>query len=112
MDEQVLQVKQKHEPKMKQEAVRLNLTSYCILLNSKITRNRVLQIEVEYLNSLKNKGIKRPIGFEDLPEAIPGPTNKLLDFKTKKMKKRYVLREHLALGVLFIFLSDIMLLQT
>lgn len=37
--------------------------------------------------------MKRPIGFDNLPEAAPGATNKLLDFKTNKEKKKKELGE-------------------
>ena len=50
-------------------------------------------LETEYLASAKGKGTKRPIGFEDLPEAAPATTNKLLDFKIKRGKKRKTLGE-------------------
>lgn len=47
-----------------------------------------MQIENEYLHSLKSKSAKRPIGFEDLPEAAPGGvTNSLLEFKKNGKKK-------------------------
>lgn len=52
-----------------------------------------MQIENEYLTSAKSKGVRRPLGFEDLPEAAPGATNTLLDFKTKKEKKKKDLGE-------------------
>lgn len=67
-DWQQLQIKQRHEPKGSQDT-----------------------IEQEYLAGSKVKNPKRPIGFEDLPEAAPAATNALLDFKNKKVnKKRYV----------------------
>jgi hypothetical protein len=47
-----------------------------------------LQIEAEYAAGAKGKNPKRPVGFERLPEAAPATTNMLLDFKTKKNKKR------------------------
>lgn len=50
-------------------------------------------LEMEYLTSAKNKGTKRPLGFEDLPEAAPATTNKLLDFKIRRAKKRKTLGE-------------------
>ena len=46
------------------------------------------QIEAEYAAGAKGKNPKRPVGFERLPEAAPATTNMLLDFKTKKNKKR------------------------
>ena len=47
------------------------------------------QIEQEYLAAAKKQNPRRPIGFEDLPEAAPAATNALLDFKMdKKNKKR------------------------
>lgn len=50
----------------------------------------LVQIEEEYMLIGKGKGIKRPIGFEHLPDAAPGATNKLLDFKSKLGKKKSV----------------------
>lgn len=50
-------------------------------------------IETEYLASAKSKGTKRPMGFEDLPEAAPATTNKLLEFKIKRGKKKKTLGE-------------------
>lgn len=46
------------------------------------------QIEAEYAAAAKSKNPKRPIGFDKLPEAAPATTNMLLDYKTKKNKKR------------------------
>ncbi len=48
----------------------------------------LLQIEQDYQNAAKNKGLRRPVGFEKLPEAAPAATNALLDFRNKKNKKR------------------------
>lgn len=48
------------------------------------------QIEAEYAAAAKSKNPKRPIGFDKLPEAAPATTNMLLDYKTKKSKKRWV----------------------
>ncbi|EFN60164.1 hypothetical protein CHLNCDRAFT_133649 [Chlorella variabilis] len=64
-DMQQLQIKQRHEPRAQQE-----------------------QIEGEYAAAVRGKNPKRPIGFDRLPEAAPHTTNMLLDFKTKKNKKR------------------------
>ncbi|KAL4429854.1 hypothetical protein ABPG77_010971 [Micractinium sp. CCAP 211/92] len=64
-DMQQLQIKQRHEPREAQE-----------------------QIEAEYAAAAKSKNPKRPIGFDKLPEAAPATTNMLLDYKTKKNKKR------------------------
>jgi hypothetical protein len=50
-------------------------------------------IEEEYMLAGKGKGIKRPIGFEHLPDAAPGATNKLLNFKSKSGKKKRRLGE-------------------
>lgn len=47
-----------------------------------------MQIEQEYLAAAKNKVIKRPVGFEHLPEATQSVTNTLLSFRSKKNKKR------------------------
>jgi hypothetical protein len=47
-----------------------------------------MQLEAEYLAAAANKNPKRPIGFENLPEAAPAATNSLLDFKNKKGKKK------------------------
>jgi hypothetical protein len=47
-----------------------------------------VQIEQDYQNAAKNKGLRRPVGFEKLPEAAPAATNALLDFRNKKNKKR------------------------
>ena len=47
-----------------------------------------MQIEQEYQNAAKNKHVRRPVGFEKLPEAAPAATNALLDFRNKKNKKR------------------------
>ena len=47
-----------------------------------------MQIEQDYQNAAKNKGLRRPVGFEKLPEAAPAATNALLDFRNKKNKKR------------------------
>lgn len=70
IEEQQLQLRRKHDGKSKQDT-----------------------LETEYLASAKAKGTKRPLGFEDLPEAAPATTNKLLEFKTKKGKKRKILGE-------------------
>jgi enhancer of polycomb-like protein len=70
VEEQQLLQKQKHEVKSMQDA-----------------------LESEYLTSARSKSVKRPLGFEDLPEASPGTTNKLLEFKTKKGKKKKKLGE-------------------
>lgn len=43
----------------------------------------------EYLASAKAKAVKRPVGFDKLPEAAPVATNALLDFRNKKNKKRW-----------------------
>ncbi|PSC68541.1 enhancer of polycomb 1 [Micractinium conductrix] len=64
-DMQQLQIKHRHEP-----------------------RAAVEQIEAEYAAAARGKNPKRPIGFDRLPEAAPPTTNILLDFKTKKNKKR------------------------
>lgn len=64
-DWQQLQIKQKFEPQTSQET-----------------------IEQEYQVAAKvTKGLKRPIGFEELPEAAPLATNTLLDFR-KRYKKQ------------------------
>jgi hypothetical protein len=47
-----------------------------------------LQIEQEYQAAAKNKSVRRPVGFEKLPEAAPAATNALFDFRNKKNKKR------------------------
>ena len=48
-----------------------------------------MQIEQEYQNAARSKVVvKRPVGFEKLPEAAPAATNALLDFRNKKNKKR------------------------
>ncbi|KAL4437402.1 hypothetical protein ABPG75_004541 [Micractinium tetrahymenae] len=64
-DMQQLQIKQRHEP-----------------------REALEQIDAEYAAAAKSKNPKRPIGLDRLPEAAPATTNTLLDFKTKKNKKR------------------------
>lgn len=64
-DWQQLQLKQRFEPRNSQE-----------------------DIEQEYLTAAKTKGLKRPLGFEDLPEAAPVATNSLLDFR-KRYKKQF-----------------------
>lgn len=46
------------------------------------------QIEQEYLAAAKLKNVRRPVGFEKLPEAAPGATNALLEFRNKKNKRR------------------------
>jgi enhancer of polycomb-like protein len=64
-DLQQLQIKQRFEPRSTQEA-----------------------IEQEYLAAAKNKGVKRPVGFEQLPEAAPVTTNALLDFRKKNKRRK------------------------
>jgi hypothetical protein len=62
-------------------------------------------LEAEYLAAAKRGNVKRPVGFQDLPEAAPGTTNTLLDFKnSKKNKKRCAGRRaglccHICMGV-------------
>jgi len=99
VDEQQLEIRLKQEPKPKHDTVRSAFFSitFCIT-NTKITIMTYLpqislQIENEYLASAKSKSVRRPVGFENLPEAASGATNKLLDFKTKKEKKKKALGE-------------------
>lgn len=47
------------------------------------------QIEQVYQAAVKSKNVpRRPLGFDELPEAAPAATNALLDFRNKKNKKR------------------------
>ena len=106
-DWQQLQIKQKHNPRAEQETVSFFGSFALILLLPKNFLNMQfqnsvmikydlfftplsLQIEQEYQTAAKSKNMRRPVGFEKLPEAAPAATNALLDFRNKKNKKRCV----------------------
>jgi enhancer of polycomb-like protein len=91
-DWQQLQMKQKHEHRAVQDAVSTYICNYddrsfCgHYFYQKPTP--AVQIEQEYLAAAKKPNPKRPVGFDDLPEAAPAATNALLDFKNNKKNKK------------------------
>lgn len=90
IDEQQLQMRTKHHLKGSSGETVRSLDMRHTLSLTEIRLLFLVQIEEEYMLAGKGKGIKRPIGFEHLPDAAPGATNKLLDFKSKSGKKKSV----------------------
>ena len=89
-DWQQLQMKQKHEPRAVQDAVSTYAIYGSSFCSGRFNQNSTpdVQIEQEYLFAAKKPNPKRPVGFDDLPEAAPAATNALLDFKNNKKNKK------------------------